>query len=179
MNRSALQHPISINLFVHIAKSIKQKTFMDQFLLHVHSVLRWGVLILLLLAILKSIGGGNKPFTNGHVKAGLFLMITCDIMLLIGIYQWLTGKFGLYLFRNFSIAEIMKTKGYRFFAIEHIFLMLLAIIFVHIGKSYAKKNIPDAKKHRNTVMFYVMALILILAAIPWPFMAAGQGRGWY
>lgn len=152
---------------------------MDTALLHIHSVLRWVILVLLLWAIFNSLGAGNKPFTTGHRKIGLFLMIACDIMLLIGLYQWVTSKFGLYLFQNMEMADIMKTPVYRFFAVEHITMMVIAIIMVHIGKSFAKKNIPDSKKHRKTVLFYVIALIIILAAIPWPFREIGQGRGWY
>jgi hypothetical protein len=151
---------------------------METALLHTHSFLRWVILFLLLLAIFKSLGAGNKPFTAGHRKVGLFLMIACDIMLLIGLYQWFTGQYGLTLFQHFEMAEIMKNPVYRFFAVEHISMMILAIILVHIGKSYAKKNISDRKKHRKTVLFYVLALIIILAAIPWPFREIGQGRGW-
>jgi len=57
--------------------------------------------------------------------------------------------------------------------------MLIAIVLVHIGRSYAKKNISDRQKHRKTVLFYVIALIIMLAVIPWPFREIGQGRGWF
>lgn len=148
-------------------------------LLHLHSSLRWVILLLLLMAIFKSLGAGNKPFTDGHRKVGLFLMIAMDVELLIGLFQWFTGKFGLELFQTMAMKDIMQYPVYRFFAVEHILMMIIAVILVHIGKSFAKKNISDAKKHRKTVLFYVLALIIILAAIPWPFREAGQGRGWY
>lgn len=148
-------------------------------LLHVHSILRWVILFLLLWAIYKSLGAGDKPFTNSHKKIGLFLMIACDTMLLIGIYQWFVGGFGLPAIQSRGMGEVMKDPVARFFAVEHITMMVLAIVLVHIGKSFSKKNIPDRKKHRKTVLFYVIALIVILAAIPWPFRAVGTGRGWF
>ena len=147
-------------------------------LLHVHSILRWIILILLIWAIFKSLGAGNTPFTAAHKKLGLYLMIACDIMLLIGIYQWLTGGFGLAAIQSRGMGEVMKDPVARFFAVEHITMMVLAIVLVHIGKSFGKKSIPDVKKHRKSVPYYVLALILILAAIPWPFRVAGMGRGW-
>lgn len=151
---------------------------MDTALLHTHSFLRWIILLLLLLAIFKSVGGAHKPFTQGHKKTGLFLMIACDVMLLIGLYQWATGGYGLHAIQNNGMSIVMKDATLRFFAVEHITMMIIAIVLVHIGKSYAKKNIPDAKKHSKTVLFYVLALLIMLAAIPWPFRAIGAGRGW-
>ncbi len=69
-------------------------------LLHLHSFLRWAIVLLFLVAIFKSLGAGNKPFTKGHATAGLLLMICCDINLLIGLVQWFTGTFGLKLFQQ-------------------------------------------------------------------------------
>ncbi|MBO9592135.1 MAG: hypothetical protein J7599_04440 [Niabella sp.] len=154
---------------------------METGLLHLHSFLRWVILLLLLIAIFKSIGVGSRPFTNGHRKAGLFLMIAVDIEFLIGVIQWITGglhRVGLPSIRDQGMSAVMQNATLRFFAVEHLTMMLIAVVLIHIGKSFAKKNISDRKKHRKTVLFYVLALIIILAAIPWPFREIGMGRGW-
>jgi hypothetical protein len=148
-------------------------------LLHLHSFLRWAILLFFLIAIFKSLGAGNKPFTKSHATAGLVLTTLCDLNFLVGLIQWFTGGFGLKLFQQMPMADIMKAPVYRFFAVEHITGMLIAIVLVHIGRSYAKKNISDRQKHRKTVLFYVIALIIMLAVIPWPFREIGQGRGWF
>lgn len=148
-------------------------------LLHLHSLLRWVILLLLLVALFKSMADIRKPFTSGHRRIGLFLMITADIMLLIGLYQWAFGKtWGLISLKTRGFGEVMKDPVARFFAVEHITGMLIAIIMIHIGYSYAKKNIPDPVKHRRTILFYGLALLIILISIPWPFRAVGMGRGW-
>ncbi|MGJ7031875.1 hypothetical protein [Niabella hirudinis] len=152
---------------------------METGLLHLHSFLRWVILLLLLVAIFKSIGVGSRPFTNGHRKAGLFLMIAVDIEFLIGIIQWITGAHGLKVIQDQGMSAVMQNATLRFFAVEHITMMLIAVVLVHIGKSFAKKNISDRKKHRKTVLCYILALIIILAAIPWPFREVGLGRGWF
>jgi hypothetical protein len=148
-------------------------------LLHLHSALRWVILILLLLAIFKSLGGKTKAFTPGHRKTGLFLMISADIMLLVGLYQWFAGDWGLKSIQNNGMSTVMKNSVLRFFAIEHLTAMLIAIILIHIGYAHAKKNIPDEVKHKRTVLFYGLALLLILIAVPWPFRLAGSGRTWF
>ena len=151
---------------------------MDATLLMIHSILRWVILILILVAIFRSFGAGSKPFTDGHKKNGLFLMISCDIMLLIGLIQWFTGGFGLKAIQNNGMGAVMKDGVMRFFAVEHLLMMIIAIILVHVGYSFSKKNISDAKKHTKTTLFYILALLVMLAAIPWPFREAGMSRGW-
>ena len=62
---------------------------------------------------------------------------------------------------------------------EHSLLMLIAIVVAHIGRSRTKKAATDSAKFKQAALFFGLALLLILAAIPWPFLAAGNGRGWF
>jgi hypothetical protein len=152
---------------------------MEKGLLHLHSFLRWVILLLLLWTIYKSFADKNKTFTSSHRKSGLFLMICTDIMLLIGLYQWFTGPWGLKAIQNIGMGMIMKSPVNRFFAIEHFIGMLIATVLIHIGYSVAKKSLPDMVKHKRTLLFYGLALLIILISIPWPFRAVGAGRGWF
>ncbi|HEV7779796.1 MAG TPA: hypothetical protein VGO58_00945 [Chitinophagaceae bacterium] len=148
-------------------------------LLHLHSVLRWIILILLLVAIYKSFADRNKAFTSGHRKTGLFLMITADSMLLVGLYQWFAGPLGLKSIQLNGIGNVMKNASLRFFAVEHLLGMLIAIVLIHVGYNYSKKDIPDNRKHKRVLLFYGLALLIILISIPWPFRAVGAGRTWF
>ena len=147
-------------------------------LLHLHSVLRWVILILLLVALFKSFADRDKAFTPGHKKTGLFLMITADIMFLVGLYQWFTGPWGLKSIQANGMGNVMKNASLRFFAVEHLLGMLIAIALIHVGYNYSKKDIPDAMKHKRVLLFYGLALLIILISIPWPFRAVGAGRTW-
>lgn len=152
-------------------------------MLHLHSFLRWVILLLMVIAIVRSLAGlaGNKPFTSGDKKTGLFLMISCDLMLLIGIYLWISSEtpWGLSIINNLGMSEVMKQPVARFFAIEHMLCMVIAIALVHIGRSFAKKDISDKLKHKRSLLFFGLALIIILISIPWPFREVGAGRGWF
>jgi len=147
------------------------------FLLQVHSFLRWIILLVLLMGIFQSLTARNRPFNSGDRSTGTLIVIFADIMLLIGIYQWVTGPWGLKLIKSLGMSGVMKDSVSRFFAIEHMAGMLVAIILIHIGKSYARKTLPDKIKHRRTVLFYTLALLLILISIPWPFRDL-VGRPW-
>jgi low temperature requirement protein LtrA len=151
------------------------------FLKHLHSIGRWIVLVLLVIAIFNSLVAGKRPWIRSDARTGTFLVIFADLMLLVGLAQWYWGK-GYNYIRDSGMSAVMKGEPLqRFFAIEHLVGMLIAIIFIHIGKAQARKAISDKAKHRRTVIFYLIALIIILAMIPWPFREVGKqaGSGWY
>jgi hypothetical protein len=146
-------------------------------LLFLHSLLRWVILLLALIAIYRSYAGmsGGKPFTAGDKKVGLFLMIAAHITLLIGLYQWIVGPLGLQNIRNMGMGAVMKHPIYRFYAVEHLTGMIIAIVLITIGRRVSKTMIPDKAKHKKTFWLYLIALIIILVSIPWPF-RVGIGR---
>jgi hypothetical protein len=150
------------------------------FLLHAHSVGRWIVLLLLLFGILNSLIAGNRPYIRTDNRLGLLLTIFADLMLLIGAYLWYAGSWGYKTIQSMgSLTAVMKDPTARFYVVEHLAGMLIAIILIHIGKAQGRKKISDRSKHRRTMIFYFLALLIILASIPWPFRAIGAGRGWY
>ena len=147
---------------------------------HIHSVGRWIVLLLLLFAIFNSLIAGRRPFIKSDNRLGLLLTIFADIMLLIGIYLYFVGPFGYKTFQKYSnVGDLMRNSTDRFYAIEHMVGMLIAIVLIHIGKAQARKPMSDRAKHRRTMIFYLLALLIILVSIPWPFREIGAGRGWY
>lgn len=122
-----------------------------------------------------SLGGmtGKKPFAAGQKKVGLFLMIAAHIELLIGLYQWLFGPWGIKYLSNAG----MKDRVALFYGVEHITGMIIAIVLITIGRGVSKKDLPDDVKQKRTFWFFLVALVIILALIPWPGREA-IGRPW-
>lgn len=152
-----------------------------EFIKHLHSGLRWIVLILALLAIVKAFMGMQKKstFTNSDNKIGLMLISFMDIQLIIGLVLYVFGPLGFKNIQNMGMGEVMKNPYTRFFAMEHLVGMLIAIVVFHIGRSKSKKAIDDASKHKKAFIFYLIGLLIILASIPWPFKAGFEGIGWF
>lgn len=140
---------------------------METGLLHLHNFLRWVILILLIVNIVRHFTNSQKPYTAQDKKLGLFLMIAAHTTLLIGLYQVIFGRFGWVHVPEGT--NIMKDTFWRFFLIEHPVGMIVAIILITIGKGVAKKNISDVAKHKKAALLFTIALIVILATIPWPF----------
>lgn len=151
---------------------------MYSILLHAHSILRWVVLLLLLIAIFNSLVAGGRPFIKSDNTTGLLLTISADLMLLIGLALWYLGGYFQQI-QSRGMNSVMQDPVARFFAVEHITAMIIAIIFIHIGKAQARKKVADNIKHRRTVIWYLLALIIILVSIPWPFIQAGSHSHWY
>jgi hypothetical protein len=146
-------------------------------LLHLHSLLRWIILVLLIVTILRALGGmlGKKPFTSGQRKLGLFTMIAAHITLLIGLYQYFAGTKGLAYIKEFGMGEVMKSAALRFWAIEHFLGMLIAIVLVTLLNRVGKSASADEAKQKRIFWLGLIALIVIIASVPWPF-REGIGR---
>ncbi|MEY2648606.1 MAG: hypothetical protein RL282_1319, partial [Bacteroidota bacterium] len=119
---------------------------METGLLHLHNLLRWIIVVLLLLSIIKAYTGwkGNKSFSASDAKIWLFTMIASHITLLLGLYQWLMGRYGLLTFEIPAGSSRMKDPFIRFFQVEHPVSMLLAILFITLGRGMAKKDLSDS-----------------------------------
>lgn len=141
---------------------------MYNILLSLHSFLRWIILLFLIINIVRHIAAVNKPFTTLDKKLGLWLMIAAHITLLIGLYQWFAGGLGFQNIKNNGMQAVMKDDAYRFFAVEHSVGMIIAIIIITVARGVFRKNINDSRKHKRCITLYLLALLIILALIPWP-----------
>jgi len=105
-------------------------------LLLLHSFLRWVILVLAIVSIYKNYLGmrGGRVFSAGDKKVGLFLMIAAHTTLLVGLYLWFFGPFGLMNIQNLGFGEVMKNRIARYYAVEHTAGMLIAIVLITIGR---------------------------------------------
>lgn len=94
-------------------------------------------------------------------------MICCDIQLLLGLVLYFTGMWFDRL--KSDAGAVMKDAAIRFFTIEHALMMIIAWLLVHVGRSMVKRADTDAQKHKRTLIYFGIALLIILAMIPWPF----------
>jgi hypothetical protein len=142
-----------------------------QFILVIHSLLRWAVVLFGVWTLLNALTGyfGKRSFTASDNRSNLFFMISCDIQLLVGLILYFSnGWFA----RLKDLGNNMKDPYSRFFTMEHLTMMLVAWVLVHIGRATVKKAGTDAAKHKKMLIFFGLAIVLILASIPWPFREA-------
>ncbi len=136
-------------------------------LLHAHSGLRWIALLLLLVSVVNALTKSN--YTDGNRKLYLFTLISIHLQLVIGLILYFISP-------KVNFNEI-SDKLYRFYTVEHITGMLVAIALITVGYSRSKRASDAAAKQRSVAIFYGLGLLLVLALIPWPFRI--PGAGWF
>ena len=145
-------------------------------LLHLHNFLRWVIIILLFVNIVRLMMSSGKPFVAADKKYSLFLMIAAHLTLLLGLYQYFFGGNGFAYFQNFGAAEVMKNGVYRYWAVEHITSMIIAIVLITIGHITLKRSTSDSTKKRRAMFLFIAALLVIFIMAPWPFREVGIAR---
>lgn len=143
---------------------------MHNTLLIIHSLLRWAIVLTGLWAVIRALKGvsSKTPYTGADNKAGLFFMIFLDTQLLIGLLLYFfASSLGLQAFQDNGVKVVMQTDGLRYFAVEHVFVAIVAIALVHIGRAKVKKATLDVKKHKTSLIFFALALIILATRIPW------------
>ena len=93
-----------------------------QFILPLHNLLRWAVLLFGLLAVLRAIGGlsSGRIYNASDNRTGLFFMISCDLQFLIGLALFFMNGW----MDRLKGVDVMKDPVTRFFTVEHAGMMI-------------------------------------------------------
>ncbi|MDI9359144.1 MAG: hypothetical protein QM528_09355 [Phycisphaerales bacterium] len=127
----------------------------------IHGLLRWAILLLLIANIFSLLK--NKA----NISLSKYLLIVTHTQLLIGLIEYFFDeRYGMGLYNRIgSMAYIMKDAFARYWVVEHITGMLVAIVLITVGHVLLKKK----EAVRATRTLYILSLIIILVTIPWPF----------
>lgn len=133
-----------------------------------HSYWAYLVLIVLVITVINAIIGlsSKKEFNNKDLRLGLFTLIFSHIQLLIGLGWYFMSP----IYKTMKVTGMgmmMKNSQTRLLAVEHPITMIVAIVLITIGWSKHKKQSNDTAKFKTFVIFYGIALLLILSRIPW------------
>ncbi len=139
---------------------------MYQGLLHTHILLRYFILVMLVVVIVMAINGlmNKKPYGKLDNKFSLYLFIFTHLQLLIGIILYIVSYMDGARRVHFT-ADTMKNPSLRYWAVEHVIGMLVAIVLITVARITTKKLSLDAAKHRRMLVLNTVALVLIISII--------------
>jgi hypothetical protein len=137
-------------------------------ILLLHSIFRYFVLIFLLIVLVRAFTGwqGKKAFTAMDNKFSLWLFISTHIQFTLGLILYFVSPLVI-----FSGAS-MKNAVTRYWLVEHIVLMIIAVALITAARSTSKKLTDPTAKHKRLFNLNLMALLIILVAI-WSFKDRG------
>ncbi|WP_255593653.1 hypothetical protein [Pontibacter sp. HSC-14F20] len=138
---------------------------METGLLHLHSFMAYLVLLGLIISIIFAFMGmsGNKPFTDKDRKRGLLGLIPAHLQWVLGVILYFVSPRGIEL----ATEGFMKESVQRLYVLEHPLTMVIAVVLITVGYARAKRLQDDRKRFSSIAIFYTIALILVLARIPW------------
>ena len=146
---------------------------MYELVLLLHSWLRWGALIAAVLATLTAFGIKPGRDSGQADKWGLIFMIMLDLQMLLGLLLYFAlSPATQAIFGDFGAA--MRDPVARFWAVEHLTMMVVAVVLAHLGRILARKARSPSSKRLRLLICFGLATLLLFAGTPWPGMTAGR-----
>lgn len=128
--------------------------------LHIHSFTRYILLVLLVVVIVKSLIGwlSRSQFSKGDNVLAVMNMGFAHLQVIIGLILYYQSP-------NVKLGEGMMTNAFRYWSVEHLSLMLVAVILISIGRISSKKAKDDSTKHKRLFIYNALALLLIVVSV--------------
>lgn len=147
---------------------------MYPFLLFIHSILRWLVLGSLVYATGRAWQGYRlgRPFTRIDHSIRHWTATIAHLQLVAGCVLYFISPVNRYFLQHFKAT--LQDLPVSFFGSIHMILMLAAVVCITLGSSLAKRRDTDRERFGTMVLWFGIALLLILIAIPWPFSPLAQ-----
>lgn len=142
---------------------------MYQTLTFYHSIMRWLVMASLLFSLYRAYKGyfTNAVFSKTDNALRHWTATIAHIQLMIGMILYFQSPLVSYFLTNFKTA--VQDFNMLFFGLIHSSLMLVAIILITVGSASAKRKDTNASKFKTMLVWFSVALIIIIIAVPWPF----------
>lgn len=139
-----------------------------------HSVMRWIVVGLCVVVVYRAVAGqlGRRPWTSSDTYISFGLLVALDVQLLIGAVLFVKSPITILGIHELDLT--LESPALRFYTFVHPLLMLLAIALVHIAWIRIRRSSESSSPHRTAAVFFGLALLLLLAGIPWPVLSYGR-----
>ena len=146
--------------------------------LWLHSLIRWALLVILLVNLIRLNVESRNKFDRTDKKWSRYIYYIVFANLIASLYLYFFGQNGLQFVQEqkYTFQDVLQSNSLRFWIIEHPLLMLLSLVLIIVSHIIAKKEIAPSMKHKAMSALYIAALVIILVAVPWPFRGEGIAR---
>jgi len=142
--------------------------------LHLHALTWWVILFTGLWAVFRVWRGdlAQSAWTRRERLAGLVFSSALATQLLIGLALYSQTPVVRPLFVGGAAG--LERLAATFFGLIHPMAMFTAVVLGQVGFSVSKRLSDDRRKYRTAVICYTAALVVLLLAVPWPWLSYGR-----
>jgi hypothetical protein len=136
------------------------------FAFHIHIFISTLTLVSGFFVIFRSIYGwaGHKPFTRTDTIASVVFTVALYLQLVLGFLIYFTLRTSL----DGPLWDVPDTKNdasLRFWAIEHIALMIFALFLTQLGRIFISRSNTASLKFKASLFYYGASMLLILFSV--------------
>jgi len=138
---------------------------MYEILKNLHSWNRYILLIALIFVLFRAYSGwlGKKQYGKADNAVSAAALGFTHLQLLLGLLLYVISPRTNEAFADMGSA--MKNTWLRYFAIEHILVMLIAVAAIQIGRTVSKKAANDEQKFKKLAIWTSVGVGLIILSL--------------
>lgn len=137
------------------------------FTLAVHNILRWLVLAAGAYTVIRVWRGwsGRKPWTDADAGAVRLYVNVISVQFVIGLLLYFVSP----LIRAAlgDMGGAMREPSVRYFVVEHVAIMLVAIAIGHIGAAKVRRAASDSAKFQTATIWLGISFAAAAGFVPW------------
>jgi hypothetical protein len=145
---------------------------MYSLVLLLHSWVRWAALVAGIGAMAAALGD-RSPGGTGADRWGRALVTALDLQLLLGLLLYFVVSPNMAAIRE-HFSEAMQNRGLRFWAVEHVTMMFVAVVLAHVGRVLARRAATPRAKRTRLLVCFGLATLAMFAGMPWPGLPYGR-----
>lgn len=140
---------------------------MYPFILGTHNIVRWLVLVAGIWAVWRAWRGWmtRGVWTDKDMNAGRLFAGAASLQFVIGVVLYATSPLIRQGFGDMGTA--MRTEGIRYFMVEHVLMMVVAVALVHVGVARVRKGKSDSARFQTATIWWGIAVAAMAGFIPW------------
>lgn len=136
--------------------------------LGLHNLVRWLVLLAGVWAVIVTWRGwlAGGTWTSNESRATKLFVGMLDLQFTLGLLLYFVfSPLTRAAFSDFGAA--MRDAPVRYFVVEHVVIMVLAVAVAHVGAAKVKKASTDAERFQRAAVWLGIALAAVAGFVPW------------
>ncbi len=141
-------------------------------LVGIHNILRWVIILAMVAAMAGAWQGffSGREWGKGDRLRSVVLVASLHLQLLLGLILYVQSDIVSAAMANVGAA--MGETAARYYLVEHISMMILAVIVVQVGSILAKKADDDKEKHKRGAIWFTAGFVILVLGLHYVWMNA-------